>query len=218
MRQSREGDDPPVLRRAVGEVLPEGPSDVSPAGGPFPVTAADLAIQVPAGTVVAVSVVDLSGAERPAIEELSAGSWGHVAPDPGRDIAKMATVDPSAGTILVGFAGGLGVQAGAVAVRMGSEGLGTGTEVAAVRPARVVVAGTSDRECAAAANALVDESLSAVVTVGGRVVAREPAAAETVLHDLGCRLASPLRALAAVDPEDLTPPDDGPNAIGPSLP
>jgi hypothetical protein len=191
---------------------------VSAAGSPFPVTADDLAIPVPAGTVVAVSVVDLAGAAGPAIEELSAGSWGHVGPDPGRDIAKLATIDPSAGTVQVGFAGGLGVQAGAVAVRVGSEDIGTGRGITGVGPARVVVAGTSDRECAAAANALVDEGRSVVVTVGGRVVAREPAAAETVLRDLGCRLASPLWALAAVDPKDLAPRDDGPNATRPSLP
>jgi hypothetical protein len=180
------------------------------AGSSFRVTAEDLAIRVPAGSVVAVSVVDLAGAGRPAIEELSSGSWGSVSPDPGRDIAKIATIDPSGGTIRVGFAAGLGVQAGAVAVRVEAGALEIGPGGAGAETAHVVAAGTSDRECAAAATALVAEDLAALVTVGARVVARGATAAETVLRDLGCRLGSPLAALAAVRPEDLAPASGSP--------
>ena len=193
---------------------------MSAAGGPFRVTADRLAVRVPAGTVVTVTVIDLAGAGEPAIDELSAGSWGSVGPDPGRDIAKIAVIDPSSGTVRVGFAGGLGVQAGAVAVLVGSGGAGMRTAVAgAGAPSHLVVAGTSDRECAAAANALIEEALPVVVTVGARIVAREATAAETVLRDLGCTLASPLAALAGVGPEDLTPSgDQPPDGMGTSPP
>jgi hypothetical protein len=178
---------------------------VSTAGSSFRVSAEDLAIRVPAGTVVAMSMLDLAGAGRAAVEELSAGSWGSVSPDPGRDIAKIATIDPSGGTIRVGFAAGLGVQAGAVAVRVDTAALESGPGGAGAGTAHVVAAGTSDRECAAAATALLAEDLAALVTVGARVVARGAADTEAVLRDLGCRLGSPLAALAAVRPEDLAP-------------
>jgi adenine deaminase len=173
------------------------------------VTAEDLAVGTGATGRTRVRVMELVDGyyKRATVEELSAGTWGSLSPDPVRDIAKVAVIDRhhGSGKIGVAFLRGFGLQAGAIAISTSCESQ------------QIVVVGTSDRECAAAVNRLVDQAGGYVITVGAKPVASVPLryagimsvepyetvveqlrAAKAAVRELGCALPSPFLQLSFV--------------------
>jgi adenine deaminase len=97
-------------------------------------------------------------------ESITPGADGVLAPDPSRDLAKVAVVDRHLGSGKIGkaFIRGFGLRSGALAVTTNCSNQ------------NVVVVGTSDSECAAAVNRLVEMAGGFVVVDGGRSVAEVP--------------------------------------------
>ncbi|MFN8233125.1 MAG: adenine deaminase C-terminal domain-containing protein [Actinomycetota bacterium] len=171
----------------------------------------DLAIVPPAREPTRVRVMELTGVGRTrAVEEmLSPGTWGSLAPDPTRDIAKVAVIDRG-GAVGAAFVRGFGLQAGAMAAAVDRDA------------GRAVVVGTSDRECAVAVNALGEQGGGYVVTVGARPVATVPPSdaadgssdasltlagrlrsAGDTLRELGCGIPAPFLRLALLSASSL---------------
>jgi adenine deaminase len=171
------------------------------------VRAEDLAVRASGRTRVRVIELVDGYYKRAAEDELTSGTWGSLSPDPFRDIAKVAVVDRhrESGRIGVAFLRGFGLQAGAIAVSTSCESQ------------QIVAVGTSDRECAAAVNALADQGGGYVVTVGGTAVATVPLRyggimsvdpyervvhalrdAKATVRELGCSLPSPFLQLSFV--------------------
>jgi adenine deaminase len=174
-----------------------------------PLTASDFAVTAPGPGRYEVRVIQMhEGFYKRALTEVVATGPGNVlAPDPARDLARMAAVDRHKGRGLVGkaFIRGFGLRSGALAVSTICENQ------------NIAVVGTSDAECAAAVNALAEIGGGFVVTDGGRRVAEVPLRYggmmsteryETVLRQLeaakraaaalGCRVPSPFMMLSFV--------------------
>lgn len=120
-----------------------------------PVTAADLALRVPADGPVEVHVVAFGGPKTMHTATLVARD-GVVAPDPTQDVAAIAVLERHklSGAIGRGFVGGLGIRGGAVACTVNHDSH------------NIFVVGDSHESMAIAANALADAGGGYCAVVG----------------------------------------------------